>query len=279
MKIVAGAHPDLPLPFSNGPEVPPEPLRGLPEPLRLASERYEEGLVRMATLMNLWLTRGNLSHEQMVAICAWGLGEVVLDKAVISRLRNARQARGASLRHIDALAAGNRAIWLWQTKGQAKAWAELGPHVGWGVRDEWLNSTIWLPSGDNSREPLGFLELAELVVGYADLPYLSSRMLSPIEATRLSQRLAALLDQEIAERGWGVRQGIEQLLQAYPVTDPARCRRLKELIVGDQSLARDDIEAELAALAEMLRVVRGLKAGSYGPAELEAELLGPRPRS
>lgn len=277
MKVTVGAHPDLPMPFSNGPEPPPDPVRGLAEPLPLATERYEAGVTHMAALVNYWLDRSNLSHAQMVAICHWGLGEDrIIDETVLSKLRNRRIQRGASIKHLDAMACGNRAIWLWQTQGQGKAWAELGPHVGWGVREEWLASALWLPSAADDGQPLGFDELAEVLAGYLDLPYLPRGGLSPIEATRLSQRLAELLEGEITRLGVGLRQGIAALLEAYPVDDQVRQRRLKAVLTGDVQLSRDDVEMEQAAIAEAIRVLRGLPVGGYGPAELQAELLDRR---
>lgn len=278
MKVTAGAHPDLPMPFTNGPEQPQRPVQGLAEPLPLATERYEAGVSHMAALVNFWLDRSGLSHAQMVAICHWGLGEDrIIDETVLSKLRNRRIQRGASIKHLDAMSCGNRAIWLWQTKGQRKAWAELGPHTGWGVREEWLESAIWLPSAADEHEPLKFDELAEVLAGYLDLPYLPRGGLSPIEATRLSQRLAELLEGEITRLGVGLRQGIAALLQAYPVDDPVRQRRLKAVLTGDVQLSRDEIETEQAAIAEAIRVLRGLPVGGYGPAELQGELLVHRP--
>lgn len=273
MKLTVGSHPDLPFPFTNGPEEPPEPVRGLAEPLRHASERHEDGVRTLAALLNSWLGRSGLSHDQLVAICAWGLNERgVIDSAVISRVRNGKQARGASWKHLDALAAANRAVWLWQTRGQQGAWAELGPQGGWGVRPEWLDDACWLPNPEHEDQPLAFRDFAEVLAGYMDLPYLSTPALSPADARRISDALGHLLEATIAERGWGPREGVRRLLEAYPVEDQARQRRLRGVIVGDASLNREELEAELHAIAEMIRAVRGLRPGSYGPAELRAEL-------
>lgn len=278
MKITAGAHPDLSMPFSAGPEEPPPPIRGRSEPLRIATERHEQGTEHLAAMLNHWLGRSGLSHDQLVAIAAWGLGEQgMLDSTVISRIRNGRQVRGANWRHIDALAAANEAIWLWQTGGERKAWAKLGPHSGWGVRDQWLNDACWLEHPEHPGQPLRFADMAEVIAGHLDLPYLSAASLSPAEAKRLSDGLAALMDELIAERGWGPRRGSEELIEAYPVEDKARQRRLKALIVGDITLTREELEGELHAIAEMIRVVRGLSIGSYGPEQLRAELRSDRP--
>lgn len=277
MKITAGAHPDFPMPFSNGPEEPPEPIRGRSEPLRLATERHERGVEHLAAMVNHWLGRGQLSHDRLIAIANWGLGEPgMLDGGSLSRIRNGKQARGASWRHLDALAAANHAIWLWQTGGERHAWSKLGPHSGWGIREQWLNDAIWLPHPEREGRPLRFATMAEVVAGYLELPYLNAVSLSPGEARQLSDALAALLEELIAERGWGPREGIRELIEAYPVEDKARQRRLKALIVGDTPLSREELEAELHAIAEMIRSIRALTPGSYGPEQLRAELRSDR---
>lgn len=277
MKVTITAHPDLPLPLSNAPESDPEPSPALAEPLPLASERYGQGVETLAAMMNYWLGTGSLSHDRLVAIAAWGLGEAgLIDPAVISRVRNGRQPRGAGLRHLDALAAANKAIWLWQVRGQSAAWQELGPESGWGIRPEWLEDATWLPHPDHPAEPLCFADLAEVLAGYLDLPYLVGHGLSPAEARRMSDAIAAILERAIRERGWGPREGIRQVLDAYPVTDAARRRRLKTVITGEHRYSRDELEVELAALAETLRQIRRLEAGRLGPGELREELRSAR---
>lgn len=174
------------------------------------------------------------------------------------------------------MAAANRAIWLWLNQGKDKAWSELGPHSAWGIRDQWLDDADWLPKGDDASQPLDLADFANVVCGHADLPYLAQPLLSPGDASRLSDGLALLLEQLIADRGWGPREGIRQLLEAYPANDTARHRRLRGVIVGDVQLSKEELEGELYALAEMIRVVRELKPGSYGPAQLQQELLSGR---
>jgi hypothetical protein len=279
MKLTAGAHPDLPFPFSNGPEPPPEPLGGLPEPLRLASIRHENGVRHLSAMVDFWLTRSGLSYEQLLAIASWGLNEQgLLDKGTLSRIRKGSRIYGASLRHLDAMAAANRAIWLWQVKGQQHAHRILGPHTGWGVADEWLDSGAWLPHPDHPNEPLELGDLAKLLVGYLDLPYVGPAPLSAKDARLASSELGQLLDRLCAERGWGAMAGLKNLLQAYPVGDRGRQQRMRRVITGEQLLSGDELEGELHALAEMIRVARGLKPGEYGPGELQAELMtGSRP--
>jgi hypothetical protein len=279
MKLTVSAHPDLPLPSTNAPEPAPESGPALVDALPLASERHEQGLAVLAAMLNHWLGTSGLSHEQMVAIASWGIGERgVIDGTVLSRVRNGKQARGAALRHLDGIAAANKAIWLWQTKGQREAWKELGPQGGWGVREEWLNDATWLPHPDHPDEPLCFADLAEISAGYLELPYLASYALSPAAAKRMSDALVALLERTIAERGWGPREGIRQVLEVYPVQESARRRRLRDVITGEHQYSKDELETEMAALAETLRQIRQLKPGELGPRELRDELRSaPRP--
>jgi hypothetical protein len=274
MKITAGAHPDLPFPFTNGPEPPPEPLGGLAEPLRLASIRHENGVRHLSAMVNYWLSQSGLSYEQLLAIASWGLNEQgMLDKGTLSRIRTGSRAYGASLRHLDAMAAANVAIWLWQTKGEREAHRILGPHSGWGVDEEWLSTASWLPHPDHPNEPLELPDLAELLAGYLDLPYVGPAPLSAKDARAASGALAQLLDELCAARGWGAMAGLRNLMEAYPVNDRGRQQRMRRVITGEVVLSAEQLEGELHALAEMIRVAKGLKAGEYGPGELQAELM------
>lgn len=276
MKLTVGSHPDLPFPFSNGPEDPPDPPKGLAEPLRLATERHEQGLLDLAALVSHWIGRSRFTFNQLVAICAWGIGEEMMDKTVLHRIKRGSHARGPSIKHLDALAAGNRAIWLWQTSGERGAWAELGPHSSWGVKSEWLDGAIWLPKADAADQPLDFADFAEVLAGYGDLPYLTTTSLSQAGARKLSQALPDLLNALAIDRAWEPREAIGHLLAAYPVTDPARQRRLKQVLYDGALLSREEMEGELHALAEMIRQLRELR--QYGPADLQRELTtGIRP--
>ena len=242
--------------------------------MRPATERHERGIAQVPALVNYWLGRSGLSHDRMATIAAWGMGEPgILDPSWLSRARNSRNAQGASWKNTDALAAANEAIWLWKTQGPEAARAKLGPQSSWGIDEKWLDAAEWLPVPGQPDQPLRFPELASVFVGHLQLPYLATALLTPGEARQASERLAALLNAVAVERGWSPREAKAEVEDAYPTTDAARQRRLQAVILGDEQLSREELESELHALAELLRVLRGLKAGSYGPTELRAELL------
>jgi hypothetical protein len=140
------------------------------------------------------------------------------------------------------------------------------------VQEDWLDDAIWLQHPDHPDEPLNYGDLAEVLAGYLELPYLSTALLSPGDARRMSDALSHLLEALIADQGWGPREAVKRLLAAYPIADQARQQRMAAFVVGQASLSREELEAELHALAEMIRVVRVLKPGTYGPAELRREL-------
>jgi hypothetical protein len=241
-----------------------------------ASDRTARGVQSLAALMNYWLTTS--SHDKLAAILRWGYGESTgLDGGALSRIRNGKQQRGAGLRHLDAFAEANRAIWLWHTAGPEAAIKEFGPHSTWEVRAEWLDDAIWLPKPDDPTRPLDLGDLAMLLMDRLELPYLGPQMLSPAKLGRMSQRLTELIESEAAEQGWGPREAVARFAAAYPCRDPARQRKMRDLVTGVSELTASELELEAAALAEMFRTIRGLD--SYSPADLQAELLSARRRS
>lgn len=241
-----------------------------------AAERADRGVQALAALMNYWLAPS--SHDKLAAILRWGFGESTgLDGGALSRIRNGKQSRGAGLKHLDAFAEANRAIWLWHSAGPAAAIQEFGPHSSWDVKPEWLDEAIWLPRHDDPTQPLDLGDLALLVAGRLELSYLGEQLLSPGKLTKMNQRLPELLEDIAEEQGWKLRTAVTRFLDAYPSKDPARVRKLRDLLSGGAELTTTELELELAGFAEMIRSVRGLK--SYTPAELQAELLSARRRS
>ena len=273
MRTRIGVHPDLPYPFSNGPEEFNEP-KYRNEPLRVATQRQEHGVEVFSALINYWFTRSGLSHEQMCAISSWGLHEKgMIDGAVLSRIRNGKQTRGAGLKHVDALAAANRAIWLWQKKGEERARADLGPYSSWSVQETWLNSAVWLSHPDDESLPLEFADFMLVLGGYMDLPYLNVTNLSPANATRLIRALGKLIEDEIKVRSWGPREAVAELLKVYPVDDQVRKERFREVILGTYQYSKTELEGEMYAIGEVIREIRRLRGGEFGVRELREELL------
>jgi hypothetical protein len=240
-----------------------------------ASERTATGVQSLAALMNYWLAPS--SHDKLAAMLRWAFGEPTgLDGGALSRIRNGKQSRGAGLRHLDAFAQANRAIWLWHTAGPEAAIREFGPHSSWDVRAEWIDDAIWLPKPDEPTLPLDLGDLAMLLMDRLQLPYLGPQMLSPGRLQRMSQRLCEVLEDEARAREWGPREATTRFTEAYPCRDPARLRKLRDLVTGGPELSMSELELETAALAEMLRTIRGLE--SYSPADLQAELMSARRR-
>ena len=239
-------------------------------------ERTARGVQSLAALMNFWLAPS--SHDKLAAILRWGYGEPTgLDGGALSRIRNGKQARGAGMRHLDAFAEANRAIWTWHTAGPEAAIQAFGPHSSWEVKAEWLDDAIWLPKPDDATKPLDLGDLSMLLMDRLELPYLGPQLLSPGKLVAMSQRLCEVLDEEAAEHGWGPREAVARFAAAYPSRDPARQRKLRDLVTGAVELTAAELELETAALAEMFRTIRGLE--SYSPADLQAELSSALRRS
>jgi hypothetical protein len=196
-----------------------------------AAERTDKGVQALASLLNYWLATS--SHDRLAAILRWGFGEPTgLDGGALSRIRNAKQNRGAGLKHLDAIAEANRAIWTWKRDPEA-AIREFGPHSSWGVQAEWLDDICWLPApAPNEDQPLDLGDLAMLLMSRLELPYLGGQMLSPAKLGRMSERFVELLEQEASERGWGPREAVGRFAEAYPSTDPGRQRKLREVLSG-----------------------------------------------
>lgn len=252
--------------------VPPSSPRSRPVTLR-----HEQGRSHLASLLNHWLRNGELSHEQLSRIADWGLGEAGwLSPSQISHLRNRNMARGANAKNIEGLTGANHAIWLWQSAGPEQAIKALGPHSTWQVDAEWLDRAIWLPEPGSTTEPLSYGDFAEVNAGRLKLSYLDGQSLSPGEATDISQRLSDLLNSLAA--GGTPAEGFARILDAYPLEDQARRERLRDLLLGS-IWSREELEAELYALAVTVATLRGKELSSYGPAELHAELSAHRRRT
>lgn len=243
---------------------------------RPASERHEQGRSHLAGLLNYWLRQGQLSHDQLGAIADWGLGESGwLIASQISHIKGSRLTRGLPAKACDAMAAANRAIWLWHERGPAAAIKELGPHSSWNVTEEQVERAIWLPS-EERQGPLDFCDFARLSAGWLRLGYLGTMALTDYEASDLSERLSDLLNTLVA--GTTPAAALQRILEAYPITDDqARAEGVRDLLLGGH-WSRERLEAELYAMAVTVATLRGVPLSSYGPIELHAELARNRRR-
>jgi hypothetical protein len=235
--------------------------------------RQERGVQQLAAAVTYWLAH-NLSQDKMAALLHWAYGEKSgFDGGTFSRIKNAKQSRGAGLRHLDALSETNRAIFVFQTISEREAIRQFGLYSEHGVRPEWVADTIWLPKPYDETQPLDLGDFANLVMGRLELPYVGGH-LTQSQARRANERLIDLLDDLAADKGWGPREALREFLAAYPASsNNVRQARLKELLMGEP-LSHKELESELAALAEMVRQVRGLE--TFTPAQLQAELLSDR---
>lgn len=260
------------------PVIPPTVPSVTPAPRpRLATQRHEQGRAHLGTVLNWWLKRSDLSHERMARIADWGLGDNgFLIASQISHLRRRNVVRGASSKALDAMAGANRAIWLWHTAGPRGAAQELGSHLAWEIEPEWLDGATWLPKPEDDTKPLDFVDFCQINSGYLTLPYLEPVALSPRESAVTGAEVADLLNRLAA--GGTPAEGIARVLAAYPVDDVGRQQRLRGLMLGEP-WSTEELEGEMLALAMTISTLRCLPEGSYGPAELHAELSSQRRRT
>jgi hypothetical protein len=269
------------------PELPPPPTATVPDSLppgrQLASRRHLMGRQHLSAVLNFWLGRAGLSHEQLGSIADWAMSEKGwLSSPQLSHLRNGSVVK-PSHKNLDSLGGANEAIWLWQRRGPEVCMRRYGPHSAYRIQDEWLSDAIWLHHPDHQDEALNYADFCDLQAGYLVLPYLGEVNLSPSEAKALSQALAELFDRLAQERmteGQTMRQALDTVLAGYP-SSASRDRRehLRDVILGTADYSRPELEKELFFLAETVRTLRGLPEGEYGPAELHAELSEGRRRA
>jgi hypothetical protein len=242
------------------------------QPRQPLAQQLEQGEHWIRETVSYWVASNRCSLREMASIAHWGLGErTSFSHSIISRIANGKL--GLSLPPLICLEALNRAIWLWQAKGPEAARAKLGPPSAFNLSDAALDGSIWLPVPDQQQHPLELSDLVDIWAGRLELPYLGARLLSPAGQPRLSDQLPRLLDAAIVAAGLSPMAGVRQLLAAYPAADDARRERFRSVILGELQLTREELQGELLAIAEAVRVMRGLQLGSYGPAQLLAELL------
>ena len=255
----------------------------LPPGRQLSSRRHLIGRQHLSAVLNFWLNRCGLSHEQLGSIADWAMSEKGwLSSPQLSHLRNGSVVK-PSHRNLDALGGANEAIHLWQQCGPQVCLKRYGPHSAYRIEDQWLNNAIWLHHPVHTDEALCYADFCDLQAGYLTLPYLGEVNLSPSEARNLSQALADLFDRLAQERmgeGQSMRQALDTVLAAYPSSaSPDRRDHLRSVILGTADYSKSELEKELFLLAETVRQLRALPEGDYGPAELHAELSASRRRA
>jgi len=271
---------DCPAPPPPAPTTVPD---SLPPGRQLSSRRHLLGRQHLSAVLNFWLARSGLSHDQVGSIANWAMSERGwLSSPQLSHLRNGSVVK-PSHRNLDAIGGANEAIWLWQQRGPEVCMRRYGPHSAYRIEDAWLTDAIWLHHPVHKDEALCYADFCDLQAGYLVLPYLGEVNLSPSETKALNQALADLFDRLAQERlseGQSLRQALDTVLAAFPST-ASRDRRehLRNVILGTADYTKAELEKELFMLAETVRTLRGLPEGDYGPAELHAELSASRRRA
>lgn len=243
-----------------------------PPPRETLAQKLERGEHWIRETVAYWIAANRCSLREMAAMASWGLGErVSFSHSSLSRISNGKL--GINLPSLIALEALNRALWLWHATGPEKARAEIGPPSAYGLTDQALDGSIWLPVPDQEQLPLDLGDLCDVWAGRLELPYLGHRLILPAQSPTVTDQLPRLLDATIIAADLSPMAGVRQLLAAYPAADEARRERFQAVILGQVQLTREELQSELLAIAEAVRVMRGLPLGRYGPAELLAELL------
>ena len=139
--------------------------------------------------------------------------------------------------------------------------------------DKWLDRAMWLPHPERPREPLGPADWFGVAAGYLELPCgiaCPAPQKGPMLTDELCPRLFTLVANE------SLRDQIRHMVRCYPASDRERRDRFAASLLGTTRDDSGQIEAELYDLSEIVRVLRGLNARDFGPAELYAELSSDR---
>ena len=96
------------------------------------------------------------------------------------------------------------------------------------------------------------------------------QLLVPSDLKATNDKLSLLLNNLVADLT--PRDGIRKLLKAYPVSDESRRNRFRAVILGEVVLTREQLNEELQAISDVIRVLRGQPKSSYGAEQLAREL-------
>lgn len=243
------------------------------------ARRHAMGRAAMAQAIAYWTTRSGLSYQQFQSLGDWASGEKrLLIGSQLARMRHAG-VRSPHMSVFEGLYLTNQALANWQhdstealrTYGPLSAYSNLSPEA--------LDGAFFLYRPDAPSEPLTFCDWINLFTGRLELPYIDSVVLNERDTAKLVEELATLVNDVIAELGLGPRDGIARFMDAYPVKDPGRRQRLKELVLFGTGMDPAEMEDEMAAVAETIRSLRNLPPDSFGPTQLYSELTSGRRRS
>lgn len=250
-----------------------------PSTVKLTTRRrHALGRAHCGEVLGWWFARSNLTHARLIAICEWVSGEPgLLGSSQITHLRNAA-IRNPNWLLIEGICNVNLGIHKWQTEGPQACFQAYGPFGKGPDGEAMLGDAIWLPRPD-ADVPLQFGDWCAIFTGRLTLSYVDEVIVSSADASRLNEELAKLLEEVIEAQGLGLRRGMTELLNAYPVADESRRQRLRRLIIGEATMLPDEIQQELASIAAAIETIRELEPGSYGPQQLWRELTSNRKRT
>jgi hypothetical protein len=243
-----------------------------------ATDRHNRGRAHLGHALNYWLGRSGLTTRQLARVADWGMEETGwLQDAKIAELRRNRFSRPLSTSYCDAMGAANEALHCWQVKGQDAAVDRYGLPANFNVKDDWLDTAHWLAHPEYRDDPLGPADWFEIATGRLQLDYVQSPVLAPGEGQQITEELCQLLFGLVPDLS--SRDQLRKLLKCYPTADQSRRDLLVSVLNGAATYSSEQFEAELYALSQMVRHLRGFMARDYGPVELYAELTRDRRQS
>lgn len=218
--------------------------------LAAAQQRHEQGRHHLAAVLNWWLSRSDLSHNQASAIAGWVAGDHTwLQPSQLSHLRNARLAT-PQLKVFEGLAALNEAVATWKTRGEQHCttqWGELpAPPVSSALLDRAI--ALWHPDTGSGEHPLVFHDFCDLFVGRLRLEGISEQVLSPAQSRAISEAIASDLDAWLIRQG-GIRSGMAKIKRIYPAQ---RLQKLEQVILGQSSFQPEELQEQRDALALLI---------------------------
>lgn len=205
----------------------------------------------MASVLNWWVRRCGFTHTMVTALAAWVCGDSTwLQGSQLSHLRNNRM-RTPQFKLFEGISGVNEAIATWRLQGKTACLKEWGPLPSQAPAEYALDNATYLWHPEKGEEcPLVFHDFCDLFAGRLRLTYVDDSCVSPGQSKVISDRIGEELDRWLAERG-GMRAGMQELLEMYPVRDHSRISKLQQVILGADSYTSAELDEELFALTEL----------------------------